>query len=86
MKIIPYSTKNVLFVQSLTKKLSYCSAGSELRSWLFHYSVPIMSNFLKLCYLHHFMLLVKGVYNLCKDSVCVGDIKESSVLLKTFVY
>lgn len=32
------------------------------------------------------MLLVKGVYNLCKDSVCVGDIKESSVLLKTFVY
>ena len=45
-----------------------------------------MSNFLKLCYLHHFMLLVKGVYNLCKDSVCVGDIKESSVLLKTFVY
>jgi len=32
------------------------------------------------------MLLVKGVYSLCKDSICVGDIKESSVLLKTFVY
>lgn len=30
------------------------------------------------------MLLVKGVYSLCKDSTCVGDIKESSVLLKTF--
>ena len=39
--------------------------ASELRSWLFYYSLPVLSDILPAAYFLHYACLVEGIYLLC---------------------
>uniref|UniRef100_A0A1X7VJE6 DUF4218 domain-containing protein n=1 Tax=Amphimedon queenslandica TaxID=400682 RepID=A0A1X7VJE6_AMPQE len=49
--------------------------ASEYRAWLLFYSLPILSNFLPIEYIHHFLLLVSSTHILLSDSIKTGDLE-----------
>lgn len=71
--------------RSLSDHFKYWKA-SELRSWLFFYSLPILHDILPGKYLLHFACFVEGIFLLCTDSVTSTDIEKSSKLLSYFVH
>ena len=71
--------------RSLSEHLSYWKA-SELRSWLFYYSVPVLKSVLSPVYFIHFCTLAEAIWILCGDSISERDIQHSKILLNYFVY
>lgn len=57
----------------------------EFYNYLFFYSVPLLSNYLPEKYFQHWLLLVKAIHNLVKDTIKISDLEESDKLLKLFV-
>ncbi|CAD6234319.1 GSCOCG00012389001-RA-CDS [Cotesia congregata] len=57
----------------------------EFYNYLFFYSVPLLSNYLPEKYFQHWLLLVKAIHNLVKDTIEIADLEESDKLLKLFV-
>lgn len=58
--------------------------GSEFRSWLLFYSLPVMKNHLPEKYLQHWMLLVWASFLLLQDEISRKDIEIAHSLLKLF--
>ena len=67
------------------KKLTYhFNAGSELRSWLLFYSIPILSDALPQVYLSHYALLVSSVHILLSDAITSSDLDNVHFFLERF--
>jgi hypothetical protein len=59
--------------------------ASEYRSWLFFYSLPVMSNILHRDYYQHYALLCEAIYNL-NSSIEPSGLKKASKLLQHFYF
>ena len=71
--------------RTLSNHFKYWKA-SELRSWLFFYSLPIMSDILPSTYFIHYACFVEGIFLLSTDSVSYNDLQKSYNLLAFFVH
>ena len=60
--------------------------ASELRAWLFHYSLPVLCGVMSPKYLYHYAAFVEGIYLLCTDSISFEDIDNAQRMLNYFVY
>lgn len=69
--------------QSLSK-IKFWKA-SEYQSFLFYYSLPILSLVIEQVYFNHFKLLYLGIILLCQDSISEADIALSQTLLDEIV-
>lgn len=58
--------------------------GSEFRSWLLFYSLPVLKGILPLPYLKHYSLLVAAIQILSSDYIWPADLSVTSNLLKKF--
>lgn len=82
------SIKPPHFVQRLPSSIDECLAfwkASEFRSFLFHYSLPVLHGIMDQNYFQHYSMLVMGLYLLNKDSISEGDLNLASQLLTKFV-
>lgn len=59
--------------------------GSELRNWLFNYSVPCMMGKLPRIYLDHWSLLAHAGYLLHKNSISPADLNEANRCITQYV-
>lgn len=71
--------------RSISEHLRFWKAA-EYRSWLFYYSIPILNDLMKPCYLFHYMTLVEAVFILCKDSISEDELCHAEQLLVYFVF
>ncbi|VDI64263.1 Hypothetical predicted protein [Mytilus galloprovincialis] len=71
--------------RTLSDHFKYWKA-SELRSWLYYYSLPVMFDILTPAYLMHYACFVQGIYLLSTDCVTTDDLKMSQSLLSYFVH
>ena len=60
--------------------------ASELRSWLFFYSLPILSDLLETSFFYHYSCFVEAIYLLSQSSISDADIKQSYENLQYFVF
>ena len=58
--------------------------GSEHRSWLLYYSLPVLKDILPLPYLKNYNLLVASLYILSSDHITPGDLQNCEEWLKEF--
>lgn len=58
--------------------------GSELKSWLLYYSLPVLKGILPLPYYSHYGLLVRSVHILTSDSIKADDLERVEIWLKQF--
>lgn len=58
--------------------------GSEHRSWLLYYSLPVLYSILPLPYFKHYSLLVGSVHILMSDHISLNDLEVSKRWLNTF--
>ena len=65
--------------------LYFLLAASELRSWLFHYSLPCLRGILPEKYLNHYLLLVNAIWLLNQESITKEDLACSNFCLLKFV-
>ncbi|KAH3841159.1 uncharacterized protein LOC127880246 [Dreissena polymorpha] len=70
--------------RSITSHFKYWKA-SELRSWLFFYSLPLLHGLLGESFYLHYACFVEAVFLLCGSSVTPNDIVRSQQLLMYFV-
>ncbi|PFX23185.1 hypothetical protein AWC38_SpisGene12255 [Stylophora pistillata] len=59
--------------------------ATEYRNWWLYYSIPCLIGILPEVYLHHFMLLVFGIWLLNQENICPEDLHLSAILLQKFV-
>ncbi|XP_049519334.1 uncharacterized protein LOC119445535 isoform X2 [Dermacentor silvarum] len=59
--------------------------ASEWQCWLLYHSMPCLADVLEGRYLHHWSLLVSGVFLLLRNSVTKADVDQSTRLLTEFV-
>lgn len=71
--------------RSIKEHLGYWKAA-EFRSWLFYYSVPILSDLMESVYMYHYMALVESLSILCSNSINACDLERSERCLKYFVF
>lgn len=71
--------------RSVSEHFKYWKA-SELRAWLFYYSIPILSSIMEPIYFFHYCSFVQAIWLLCQDSVTQRDLQQSYGLLNYFVY
>ena len=69
--------------RSIKDHLKYWKA-SELRSWLFYYSLPILKDVLTEDYYQHYLLFVNAVFILLQECITAADVDNSEALLKHF--
>lgn len=60
------------------------TAGSELKSWLLYYSLPVLRNVLPLPYFKHFSLLVASIHILTSENISSVDLERCQEWLKAF--
>lgn len=70
--------------RTLTCHFKYWKA-SELRSWLFYYSLPVLRNILIGSYYIHYAAFVESISLLCGNSISEDSIQKSQILLQYFV-
>ena len=58
---------------------------SELKAWLFYYSIPILRDILPNQYIEHCKLLLLAIYKLCADAVTEDEMYLADLLLREFV-
>ena len=61
-----------------------CFTGSEFKSWLLFYSMPVLRGILPPVYLAHYSLLVASIHMLSSHCVSASDMDASEVYLNTF--
>ena len=61
-----------------------CFTGSEFKSWLLFYSMPVLRGILSPVYLAHYSLLVASIHMLSSHCVSASDMDASEVYLNTF--
>ena len=71
--------------RSISGNLKFWKA-TELKAWLFSYSIPILYNLMKPLYLYHYASLVEAIFLLTGDSISSSDIERSDRFLRYFVY
>ena len=71
----------ILFSQNLWQ--CYYHPGSQLRSWLLYYSVPVLSGVLSEPYFSHFCYLVAATHIVLGDGIKQTDIKTLCSELST---
>ncbi|CAG2245020.1 unnamed protein product [Mytilus edulis] len=71
--------------RTISNHIKYWKA-SELRTWLFFYSLPILCDILPENYFHHYSCFVEGIYLLCTDCITPDDLKRSQTMLSYFVH
>ncbi len=59
--------------------------GSELKNWLFYYSLPVLKEFMRPDYYQHFIQLVTAISILNSDSISEHQIDHCQYLLDKFV-
>lgn len=62
----------------------YCFVGSEFKSWLLYYSMPVLRDILPPVYLAHYSLLVASLHMLSSHCVSNSDMDTAEVYLNTF--
>ena len=60
--------------------------ASELRSWLLHYSLPVLLGILPDTYYQHYLLLVHATFLLLQSSISPEDNNSAKATLQHFVY
>ena len=70
--------------RSISSHFKYWKA-SELRSWLFFYSLPVLKDIMDDCYYSHFAALFEAINYLCGDNISCESISKSDQLIKYFV-
>lgn len=70
--------------RSVVNHLSYWKA-SELKTWFFIYSVPILEDLMEPVYFTHYLQLLLGIYLLNQGSITTQQIHDSRLLLLAFV-
>lgn len=75
------------FVQRRPRSLSDLKhwKASELKNWLFYYSVPVLEGILPEPFFSHYLLLVEGISILCSGSISEEDLNKASRYLTEFV-
>lgn len=58
--------------------------GSELKSWLLYYSLPVLNDILPQTFLVHYGLLVRSVHILASDSIAPEDLDQAENWLNEF--
>lgn len=58
--------------------------GSELKSWLLFYSLPVLKDVLPLPYYKHYSLLVASIHILASDCISPADLDLSAIWLDEF--
>lgn len=58
--------------------------GSELRSWLLYYSLPVLVDVLPVVYFKHFSLLVASIHTLTSDYIKIEALDAAEGWLKKF--
>ena len=71
--------------RTLSNHFKYWKA-SELRAWLFYYSLPILLDILPPELYIHYAAFVEGIYLLCTECVTQNDLRKSYQLLGYFVH
>jgi hypothetical protein len=71
--------------RTLSDHFKYWKA-SELRSWFFYYSLPVLHDLLPDAYFMHYATFVEGIYLLCTDCVLPKQLQKSKQLLSYFVH
>ncbi|KAK3107860.1 hypothetical protein FSP39_023692 [Pinctada imbricata] len=71
--------------RTISNHLKYWKA-SELRNWLFFYSLPILCDILSERYFIHYAAFVEGIYLLCTDCIMPEHLRRSKTLLSYFVH
>lgn len=71
--------------RTISNHIKYWKA-SELRTWLFFYSLPILRDILSSKYFLHYASFVQGIYLLSSDSIAPEDLQKSKLLLSYFVH
>ena len=71
--------------RTISNHIKYWKA-SELRTWLFFYSLPILCDILSEKYFLHYASFVEGIYLLSSDCVTKDDLGRSKTLLSYFVH
>ena len=59
--------------------------ASEFRSWLQHYSLPLLDGVLPNKYLRHWSLLTESLFLLLTDHISHGDVLRAETLIHEFV-
>ena len=62
----------------------YCFTGSELKSWLLYYSMPVLQGILQPVYFAHYSLLVASLHMLSSHCVSTSDMDAAEMYLNTF--
>lgn len=70
--------------RSIAEHMKYWKA-SECRSFLFYYSVPLLSTVMDRRYFSHYLLLVQAIFILNSSSICSTDVLQSEQMLRQFV-
>lgn len=60
--------------------------ASELRSWLFYYSMPLLYDIMEPVFWYHYCSFVLGIFILCKGSINEEELLVSQNLLNYFVF
>ena len=63
---------------------SFLQSGSELRSWVLFYALPVLHGILPVRYFTHFSYLVAALHLLLSDAISMADIKNSYEFLMKF--
>lgn len=71
--------------RSISEHLKFWKA-SELRTWLFYYSIPCIADLLPPVFLYHYCTFVEGIFLLCRSSISASDLEKSEELLRYFVF
>ena len=71
--------------RTLSDHFKYWKA-SELWSWFFYYSLPVLHDLLPDAYFMHYATFVEGIYLLCTDCVLPKQLQKSKQLLSYFVH
>ena len=71
------------FPRSLTDSDNW--KATELKNWLFHYSLPVMYNILPPEFTIHWSLLVSGIAMLCSEKITEIMLTEADQMLHDFI-
>ena len=74
----------VLCVCMCLSALAFVITGSELKSWLLFYSLPVLKGILPQPYYSHYTLLVASVHMLTSDYIVPGELDLCEQWLRKF--
>lgn len=62
----------------------FITIGSELKSWLLYYSLPVLKDILPQTFFDHYGLLVRSVHILDSDNISPEELDQAANWLKKF--